>query len=583
MKKFFDTAAKKLCISLYVISLAICCFVGSPFIIDLIVETVGGTSKAGWYLYMPRLVRTVFFDCTVVFGICYSRLVSSRIKNYWHSNFEYFRTKLKSKEIINKRNGIILLILFAVSLIGFFALLRADVNYIDDIRHNTSTHYEWLNKGRIGIILSNLFIQTGYTLGDRSPINQLIAILCLDLSAIILAYVFSKLFNKEKIKILSVVASSIVIFNPYFLQCLSYKYESAGMGISVLLAVFPFLVLEKKKSFYCLSAISIFLMCTFYQSSNTIFILLVLCIGFIVYCLDNRIRVKEIIEFYFKSAVSFIIGMVSFYLLIANLSFNGPDRENGDFAFGSNIINNTKQYIVTVFNDFPVWWEILILLLVAASFVSIVLLSKRSKIQTFCLYLLTLLVSVIFANGAFVILKDFGDRARYLYGGITLIALIANIAVMSNKIVLSLPACLLAWSFFSYASAYGNALGFDSEYTDFMEKQVLSDINEFFPADMYPELQIVFSGDTNNLLPVEYLIEEYPITERMITGFLHYDGVPISSFWAVRHFIYYDNTLSPAETNYEPNPDDGRLVVSKRYYDLYFHQPDIIQVVFKKL
>ena len=37
------------------------------------------------------------------------------------------------------------------------------------------------------------------------------------------------------------------------------------------------------------------------------------------------------------------------------------------------------------------------------------------------------------------------------------------------------------------------------------------------------------------------------------------------------------------ETNYEPNPDDGRLVVSKRYYDLYFHQPDIIQVVFKKL
>lgn len=172
---------------------------------------------------------------------------------------------------------------------GFFALLRANVSYIDDIRHNVETYYEWgNNKGRWGIAIANLLVQMGYTLGDRSPITQLIAIVFLDASAIILAIVFQRLFKQNKIKILSLIASSIIIFNPYFLQCLSYKYESVGMGISVLLAVFPFLFLENRKLFLWVSAISIFLMCNFYQSSSGIYILMVIFWGFMKYCLDEK-------------------------------------------------------------------------------------------------------------------------------------------------------------------------------------------------------------------------------------------------------------------------------------------------------
>lgn len=584
MKKFFNTKSQFICIILYALGLVLCFVVNTQTVTQLIVESVGGNSKDRWYSYMPRLVKTLVLDFSFIFVLVYSRLTFTKVRQYWHNNFQAIKKLFCDKSVFNKRNGIILVILFAISFIGFFALLRANVEYIDDIRHNVSTHYEWgNNKGRWGIVAANLLVQMGYTLGDRSPIPQLIAILALDVSALILAIVFKEVFKQEKIKVANLVASSIVIFNPCFLQCLSYKYESIGMGISVLLAIFPFLVVNNRKLFLWVSSISIFLMCAFYQSSSGIYILMVIFWGFLRYCLSPEVTIKDVILFYVESAIAFAIGTVVFYCLVLNLSFNDPSEELTSIAFGVNVVRNIYLYLDIFIQGFPLSWKILIVLLILCAVMVILFETKRNKLITLILFTAVLVISSIMSYGAYIFLETFGDRGRYIYGFVFMIAVLANITVMSKKVLLCIPAGVLAWSFFTYASAYGNALGFDRDYTNFMEKEVLSDINEYFPAEKYPELQVVFSGDTNNLLPVEYLIKEYPITEKMITGFLHYDGVPISSFWATRHFVYYDNTLSPAPTNYEPDPRDGELVVENRYYNLYLHGDNIIQVVFKKI
>ena len=586
VKKFFGKKTQLISISLYVLGLVLCCIINSSLITNAIVDAVGGASKDRWYLYLPRLCRAVALDFTVIFVLVYTYLTFETVHKYWYDNQKKLINLFHNKGIFNKRIGIICVLLFVVSLIGFYALLRANVSYIDDIRHNVSTHYEWGNNyGRWGTVFANLIIQMGYTLGDRSPINQIIAISSLVISAIILSIVMTNLFHKEKITTLSICASSIVVFNPYFLQCLSYKYDSVGMGISVLLAIFPFLALGDRKFFLWLSAISLFFMCIFYQGSSGFYIIMVIFAGFIGYNLDKKKKLKDIIIFYVESAIAFIGAMVAFYILVLPLAFNDPYAGHTTISLGMNLIYNLEVYLRCILYDFNFVWKLLTGFVVITSLVTMMIKTERSRAITFIYFMLVLIVATCFSYGAYLFLSDegFADRARYLYCFVIMLAIIANISVMSEKVILNLPACLLAWSFFSYASAYGNALAYDRDYTNFMEKQVLGDVNEFFSSEEYPELQVVFSGDTNNLLPVEYLIDEYPITERMITGFLHYDGVPISSFWAVRHFIYYDNTLSPAETNYEPNPEDGKLIVSKRYYDLYFHQPDIIQVVFKKL
>ena len=586
MRKYFGKRAQWICIVLYILGLALCIIVNSVPVSHAIVESVGGSNKDRWYLYLPRLCRTATLDFSIIFALVYTYLTFDAVHKYWCDNYKKLKSLFLDKKVFNKKNTIVFIVLLSVSFIGFFALLRANVTYVDDIRHNVSTHYEWGNNyGRWGTVLANLVIQMGYTLGDRSPINQIIAIVSLASSAIILSTVMANLFRKEKISVLSIFASSIVVFNPYFLQCLSYKYDSVGMGISVLLAIFPFLALGDRKFFLWLSAISLFFMCIFYQGSSGFYIIMVIFAGFIGYNLDKKKKLKDIIIFYVESAIAFIGAMVAFYILVLPLAFNDPYAGHTTISLGMNLIYNLEVYLRCILYDFNFVWKLLTGFVVITSLVTMMIKTARSRAITFIYFMLVLIVATCFSYGAYLFLSDegFADRARYLYCFVIMLAIIANISVMSEKVILNLPACLLAWSFFSYASAYGNALAYDRDYTNFMEKQVLCDVNEFFSSEEYPELQVVFSGDTNNLLPVEYLIDEYPITERMITGFLHYDGVPISSFWAVRHFIYYDNTLSPAETNYEPNPEDGKLIVSKRYYDLYFHQPDIIQVVFKKL
>ena len=584
MKKYFGKKSQWLCIVLYILGLAFCIIVNSAPVSHAIVEAVGGTSKDRWHLYIPRLCFTVALDFTLIFAIAYSRLTFSFARNYWHNNYENLKALFRNKEIYNKRNAIIFIVLFAVSFIGFFALLRANVTYVDDIRRNIETYYDWGNNyGRWGTALANLSIQGGYTLGDRSPLNQIIAIICLVASALILSLVMTRLF-KKKIGGLSIIASSIVIFTPYFLQCLSYKYDSVGMGLSVLAAIFPFLALENRKFFLWLSCISLVTMCTFYQSSNGIYIIMVVFVGFIDYCLNTERTIFDIIKFYAESALAFLVSMGLFYFFILPTGFD-PLTEHTAISIGLNVIDNIGTYFRCLFYDFNTTWKIIVLLLVIASSIVMMIKTKRDKFFTFFLFGLVLVIASILSYGAFIFISDegFGDRGRYLYCFGFLLAILANISVMSKKLILGVPACILAWTFFSYASAYGNALSYDRDYTDFMEKQVISDINEFFIGEEYPELKIVFTGDTNNLKPVEYLSSKYPITERMITGFLHYDGVEISSYWATRHFVYYDNSLSPERKNYDPDIAEGKHIVHKRYYDIYFYEPDLVHVLFKKL
>lgn len=585
MRKYFGRKSQWLCIILYILGLVLCTIVNSTPVSHTIVEAVGGTSKDRWYLYIPRLCLTVALDFTLIFAIAYSRLTFNSVHEYWHNNYESFKALFRNKEIFNKRNAIIFIVLLIVSFIGFFALLRANVTYVDDIRRNIETYYDWGNNyGRWGTALINLIIQGGYTLGDRSPLNQIIAIICLVVSALILSLVMTRLFKKDKIGSLSIIASSTVIFTPYFLQCLSYKYDSVGMGLSVLAAIFPFLALGNRKFFLWLSCISLVTMCTFYQSSNGIYIIMVIFIGFIDYCLNIDRTISDIIKFYVESALAFLVAMILFYFFILPTGFD-PITEHTAISIGSNVIKNIGLYFRCLFYDFNTTWKIIVLLLVIASSVVMMIKTKRSKFFTLCLLVLMLVIASILSYGAFILISDegFGDRGRYLYCFGFLLAVLANISVMSEKLSLGIPACILAWIFFSYASAYGNALSYDRDYTDFMEKQVISDINEFFIGEEYPELKIVFTGDTNNLRPVEYLSSKYPITERMITGFLHYDGVEISSYWATRHFVYYDNSLSPERKNYDPDITEGKLIVQKRYYDIYFYEPDLVHVLFKKL
>ena len=88
MKKFLSTKSQFICIILYVIGLVLCFVINTQTVTQLIVEAVGGNSKDRWYAYMPRLVKTLALDFSFIFILVYSRLTFTKVRQYWHNNFQ---------------------------------------------------------------------------------------------------------------------------------------------------------------------------------------------------------------------------------------------------------------------------------------------------------------------------------------------------------------------------------------------------------------------------------------------------------------------------------------------------------------
>lgn len=110
-------------------------------------------------------------------------------------------------------------------------ILRADRFYIDDLGRSRSGYLGW---GKDGRPLSNIVMEAlnvGTPLTDISPLPQL---LCIALFAY-LAVLVAKRFELDGIWKAPLVVAPLVA-NPFFLENLSYKFDSLTMSLAVVLA-----------------------------------------------------------------------------------------------------------------------------------------------------------------------------------------------------------------------------------------------------------------------------------------------------------------------------------------------------------
>ncbi|QCE35065.1 hypothetical protein FAI40_06795 [Acetobacteraceae bacterium] len=172
--------------------------------------------------------------------------------------------KIEIKDGLLLRAFVISMALFAFTL----PIIHADFLFKDDLMRsvenwNLST---WLNDGRYGGLL--VMGALGFChLSDIAPLPQLLWIppLAFVLSAISLRFQFSFF--------LSVFAFSFVAIHPFFLENLSFRYESLTMGLAVSLALMPFAVpaffqndkIDQKSFIYSYNVLFPFLALNFYQ------------------------------------------------------------------------------------------------------------------------------------------------------------------------------------------------------------------------------------------------------------------------------------------------------------------------------
>lgn len=183
----------------------------------------------------------------------------------------------------NKKQIYLLLIITAIYMITYYTIFRANFNYIDDLSRTMFGYRGWKNFSRYFSEFFSIILNTNKYLTDISPLTQIIACIILAICGIVLLNLFDK---NKKLNFFSIIAVLFIGLNPFFLECISYKYDSPYMAFSILVSIIPFIFYKKVLNiknqipFIITSIVGTLLMCMSYQASSGIFPLIALFLSF---------------------------------------------------------------------------------------------------------------------------------------------------------------------------------------------------------------------------------------------------------------------------------------------------------------
>ena len=574
MQKLFYKVPQKILLIAFLICVALVCILKIPALTDPVLSSVGlNNFGEPNQTIIEKSFASLFILLAIILGASYANFTFSRVSCFFHNMRKQFAEFIHDKRLFNKENALILLIVFVIAFSGYITLFRGNIDYQDDIDRNQAGAYAWgYYSSRWITEIANLLIHQSFRVHDRSPLGQILGLFVLALSAFILANSFSSLSGSERIRKRNIVASLILIFNPYFLECMAYKYDSVGMAASVLFPFIPFLVVNKKELFCFTSLICVLLSYLSYQASSGIYIVMVLAVGLMQY-LNGSKTIKGTLVFFIRSAIAYIGAVAVFYAVFRSMA---PDvNELTRLALGKNVVFNITTYVKEIFQSFNSLWILLSALICVISIVACCMYSKRGKGQTIILSALFIILGYIFSYGGYIFLETYIGTPRSIYGIGIFLAIIANVSVCTGLTVLCIPSAILAWCFFSFSFAYGNALTVQQDKDLVYERLLISDFNELFPKEDYPELKIVFWGDVRLSKDLIKLVEDFPIASKLIQRVNSGD-----SWIGAQRIEFFDSSLDKQiDSNLAPSLDSMDLICSRRYYDIYFHPDDNFIVV----
>ena len=241
--------------------------------------------------------------------------------------------------LIIKQYKVHFAVLCILCFIGIFSIIRANFYYVDDLGRTVDGYEMTGDFSRyIANIMSEFFYGNSW-LADISPLPQIVAIIMMALSGVILLSVFC---DNHMPKVWSVAALIPLGLSPFFLGCLSYRYDAPYMAVSVLASIVPLIFYKKNRIKYSLVVFAgITIMCTTYQASSGIFPMIVLFMCFIMW--SQKENIKTIGRFLVSSVIGYIAAMGIFrFLLMTPLN----DEEYVDSSLSlSSLFVNVKKYL----------------------------------------------------------------------------------------------------------------------------------------------------------------------------------------------------------------------------------------------
>ncbi|MBP3207909.1 MAG: glucosyltransferase domain-containing protein [Campylobacter sp.] len=434
-------------------------------------------------------------------------------------------------------------IIYGIYFIGYFALLRANISYKDDLRRAVDGISGFLDPvygySRYGSEFLTKIIHMDLTFNtDISPIPQLIAIAIVSVASLALCKIFI-----NKINFMAVLAVTPVGLSPFYLENMSFKFDAPFMAIALTSMIFPFLFRKRLSLFAIISLFCVLLMATTYQAANGIFIIMSLFVAF-----EMAISGKKWSEIFKFSAVClacFTLPLL-FYkfalLTTVHSGYAGTGVSNNlllQFIYGilqssmqPALAFNGSQGINQIFLKFSFRY------LLIAFIIFVLLRSKINKILTLLLSIFVIIFAYILQTGVYLILAHptFVPRVFVGFGVILSIIFLGCIGrgIKPIKIVVNLALGFTAYFLIIEANAYANALEAQYIYNHQRMSAMQNDLNKLVPLE--GEYKVWIKNAPIRFAPVTInASRNYPIIPLLVTSRLGKNHA-----WASHYnYVYY--------------------------------------------
>ena len=428
-------------------------------------------------------------------------------------------SKKKSETLRSGEKGIpmgkALFILFAVLAVGISAILRANFYYMDDSPRAALGYKQWDYFSRYLSTALATLVHGGDYLADAAPLPQLLAMLIMAASGILMLYI---VYDRTSFSLWELAAVATVGLNPYFLGCVSFRFDAPYMALSVLGGVVPLLYRNRSTAAYLLaSMLGILTVCTSYQAAAGIFPVLVIALALRMW--SRREPIREVWQFCLKSAAGYVLGLLFFKQVLmvpADTSYVG----NSLPAAGELIphfLKNLGTYYSLVLSDFKPFWLAVATLMILAFFVRTVRDSRQKRLPAAAMTAAALAFMGLLCFGLYPALASTVFAPRAMYGFGVLLAVFGITAAEGKQgIPLKLPAVVLSWVFFVFSFTYGNALSVQKAYTDFRTQLVIADLQDMEAFQGETPVTVQLSGSIGKSPILKNMPQNYQMLNRLV-------------------------------------------------------------------
>lgn len=411
------------------------------------------------------------------------------------------------------------LIVFGIIMLGMLAILRANFSYMDDLARATQGYKGWGNFSRyLSNFLAIILYGNGF-LTDISPWGQIVAGLLMAIAGVMLLYI---IYDRKKFRWWELLVVAMLALNPYFLQCLSYKFDAPFMAVAVLMMIVPFLARKAKSWVYVgVVLVGTLATCMTYQAALGILPMVMTVLA--VRMWGKGEEWGKIWRFVLRTVVGYGIGLVIFKVFIMRLVEAYVVTEMpGLMEIIPHTLGNLRQYYELVAADFTKIWLVAVVLTMVWFVVMMVVDAKKQKWVMGVVAVVTVMVLMAMAFGIYIVMEKPLFEPRAMLGVGAMICLLAVVVaeerqlkgewrkyVSAGGIVV---AVVLMYLFGMFSFTYGNALAVQKEYTDFRIEAVVNDLE-----GLVKEGNVVEVVGNAGLAPaLMSAVGEYPLLGRLV-------------------------------------------------------------------